>query len=76
MDTVNEQQELTQDQLDEKSCGERIDYWLKKYGCYLHGQAIIENGSCMVRVGVQKIPLEVRKQIKDAEKHGQTTKSS
>lgn len=66
-----ETEELEPDRLDEKNCGEKIDYYLKKYGCYLHGQAILENGTVMVRVGVQKIPLEVRKEMKKAEKHGQ-----
>lgn len=66
-----EQQEFTPDQVDEKACGEKINYWLNKYGCTLHGVAILENGSVRVQVGVQKIPLEVRKQMKKAEKSGQ-----
>jgi len=66
-----QESELTPDQQDEKNCGERIGYWLNKYGCTLHGVAIIENGSARIQVGVQKIPAEVRKAMKEAEKRGQ-----
>lgn len=68
---TTEEVELEPDRLDEKNCAEKVDYYLKKYGCYLHGQAILENGSVMVRVGIQKIPPEVRKEMKKAEKRGQ-----
>lgn len=68
---MEEKQELTQDQLDEQACGERVSYWLKKYGCTLHGMAVLENGSVRIQVGIQKIPAEIRKQLKEAEKRGQ-----
>lgn len=64
--------ELNQDKLDEQACGERVNYWLKKYACTLHGVAILENGSVKVQVAIVKIPLEIRKQIKEAEKRGKT----
>jgi hypothetical protein len=60
--------ELDQNKLDEQACGERINYWLKKYGCTLHGVAMLENGSVRVQVGVQKLPPEILKEIHRAEK--------
>lgn len=58
-------EEPTQDQIDERICGEKVNYWLNKMGCTLHGQAILENGSVIVRVGIMKIPAEIRKKMKE-----------
>ncbi len=71
------QQEIdpdTRDQntADEKACGERIEYALKKYGCMLDGTCIIKNGFTQVQIGVVKIPPELRRQMKEAERNGQS----
>ncbi len=70
MEPTEQEPELNQDKLDEQACGERVNYWLKKYGCTLHGVAILENGSVNVQVAIVKIPPEIRRQLKEAEKHG------
>lgn len=57
-----------QNQADEKACAERIDYALKKYGCMLDGTAIIKNGFTQIQIGVVKVPPEIRKQMKEAER--------
>jgi hypothetical protein len=62
--------QLNQDRLDEQACGERINYWLKKFACTLQGQCQLTNGNVQILVGVVKIPLEIRKQLKEAEKRG------
>lgn len=65
-----------QDKLDEQKCAERIDYVLKKYGCMLDGTAIIKNGFTQIQIGVNKIPADVRKQMKEAEKSGKSLSSA
>lgn len=58
-------------QSDEKACAERIDYALKKYGCMFDCTCIIKNGFTQIQVGVAKIPPELRRKMKEAEKNGQ-----
>ncbi len=72
MGPEEQEPELNQDRLDEQACGERVNYWLKKYACTLHGVAILENGSVKVQVAIVKIPAEVRKAMKEAEKRGES----
>jgi hypothetical protein len=55
----------------EKACGERVSYALKKFGCDLRGRAVITNGNVQVFIDIVKIPPDVLKQIKEAEKRGQ-----
>jgi hypothetical protein len=57
---------------DEVACGERINYWLKKYGCSLMPVTEIRAGNVATRVDIIKIPPEVLKQLKKAEKDGQS----
>lgn len=64
-----------QNAADEKACGERIEYALKKYGCILDGTAIIKDGFTRIQVGVTKMPPDMRRQMKEAERNGQPTKS-
>jgi hypothetical protein len=68
------QQEIDPDVRDqntaaEKACGERIEYALKKYGCMLDGTAIIKNGFTQIQIAIVKIPPELRRQMKEAERN-------
>lgn len=65
--TTTSPEQLAQYAADEKECGSRIEYTLKKYGCVLDGQAIIRNGFTQIQVGVKKIPSEVLEQMQEAE---------
>ena len=72
---VPEGEVVEQDRVDEKLCGERIEYALRKYGCMLEGTAIIKNGFTQIQIGVAKIPADVRKKIKEAEREQEKTTS-
>lgn len=68
----DQQDELTQDQIDERTCGERIDYWCKKMGCALIGEAVLRPGQPVeIRIGIKKLPPDVLKEMRKAEKSGQ-----
>lgn len=62
-----------QNAADEKACGERIEYALKKYGCMLDGTAVVRNGFTQIQIAIVKIPPELRRQMKEAQKNGQPT---
>lgn len=55
---------------DEKACAERVSYWLKKYGCDLQASAHLTNGQVAMRIDIVKLPPEVLKEMKKAEKEG------
>lgn len=56
---------------DERACAERVSYWLKKYGCDLQAIATLRSGQVAMRIDIVKIPPEVLKKIRQAEKEGQ-----
>jgi EAL domain-containing protein (putative c-di-GMP-specific phosphodiesterase class I) len=56
----------------EKACGEKISYWLEKFGCDLQAMATLSNGQVRMRIDIVKIPPDVLRQIKKAKANGQS----
>jgi hypothetical protein len=54
----------------EKACGEKISYWLEKFGCDLKAIAVLQNGQVQMRIDIVKIPPDVLRQIKKAKASG------
>lgn len=61
-----------QDRADEKACGEKVAYWLKRYNCTLVPIMELRSGQVAARIDLQKIPPEVLKQMRQAEKEGRS----
>lgn len=57
-------------QADERACGERISYWLEKFGCAMIPVVEIRPGQVSARIDIQKIPPEMLKEMKKAKKNG------
>jgi len=56
---------------DEQACGERISYILKKYGCSMVPIIELRAGQVAARIDIVKIPPDVLRQLKKAERDGQ-----
>jgi hypothetical protein len=62
--------EQDQAALDEKTCGEHISYWLKKMGCSMVPIIELRAGQVAARIDIVKIPPDMLKQLRKAERDG------
>ena len=63
-------QEDQQIHADEKLASEHIAYWLKKTGCTMVPVVTIMGNQIRSNIDIRKIPPEVLKQLKKAERDG------
>lgn len=68
MPPVQENPEQEGTHADEQACGERISYWLKKFGCTMIPIIELRAGQVIARIDIQKIPPDVLKELKKQER--------